>query len=313
MSTTAPHPTDCRTKRTRMGWSRSLIALAVPFLAVISPTPTSASAQATNRKGGSWSPDGTQIAFASNRTGEFQIYRMNVDGTGLRQLTHGAGSNRWPKWSPDGRYLLFMSRRDGDWEVYRVEADGSGERRVTNRPGVDEALGWFDDGNRLITMGISENADTVRVLAYDPEGRGVVEHARCACPGFFHPTPSPDGEWLVFWGQATIGPSVQVTAIMRRDGTGIRVVGEGTRPSWAPDGTQLVAKRKTTDGYVFDIIRVRDGARLRTLEASPTFDSEAAWSPDGSRILFNASTDSGVDLFIIAVDGATPATRLSGG
>ena len=57
-----------------------------------------------------WSPDGREIAFASDRDGKSSIYCMAVDGTGVTRLTSGY-DDRQPAWSPDGRNLCFVSNR----------------------------------------------------------------------------------------------------------------------------------------------------------------------------------------------------------
>ena len=60
-----------------------------------------------------WSPDGKRIAFTSNRDGNYEIYVMNADGTGLRNLTQPPGAGQLRAWSPDGKRLAFISNRDG--------------------------------------------------------------------------------------------------------------------------------------------------------------------------------------------------------
>ena len=67
-----------------------------------------------------WSRDGRKLFFASNRTGKGQaeLFRMNRDGTGLRQVTADPGRATEPAPSPDGNWFLFTSNRDGDNEVY---------------------------------------------------------------------------------------------------------------------------------------------------------------------------------------------------
>ena len=65
-----------------------------------------------------WSPDGTQIAFASDRTGSFQIHVMDSDGASQVQLTFGPGHHVWPAWSPDGLELAYSSdEQGGDFDL----------------------------------------------------------------------------------------------------------------------------------------------------------------------------------------------------
>ena len=89
-----------------------------------------------------WSPDGTQIAFASDRDGDFEIYVMSADGTNPIQLTH----NLWeidagPSWSPDGKKIAFSSyshvlRAD----IYVMNADGSNVVNLTQNQDRDEFM-----------------------------------------------------------------------------------------------------------------------------------------------------------------------------
>lgn len=76
-----------------------------------------------------FSPDGTRVAFASNRGGGFDIWIVGVDGSGLRQVTSGAGSKTWPAWSPDGGALLYTRLLDGRSELWKIASDGSGAAR----------------------------------------------------------------------------------------------------------------------------------------------------------------------------------------
>lgn len=81
-----------------------------------------------------FSPDGQQIAFMGRVHNRWEIWLMNADGSGRRQLTghssesQGAASNVSPTWSPDGKQIAFLSNRDGPWRIYVMEADGSRQR-----------------------------------------------------------------------------------------------------------------------------------------------------------------------------------------
>lgn len=85
-----------------------------------------------------WSPDGSQLAFwmANDSDRNAQIYVINANGTGLRQITH-EGENLWPTWSPDGSQIAFV--RDG--VLHTVAPDGTGLQAFK---GVmpDGAIAW---------------------------------------------------------------------------------------------------------------------------------------------------------------------------
>ena len=80
-----------------------------------------------------------KIAFVSDRDGNQEIYAVNLDGTGLKNLTGNPSTDAEPAWSPDGTRLAFTSNRDGDNEIYVTAADGSGVTRLTTSPGTIRA------------------------------------------------------------------------------------------------------------------------------------------------------------------------------
>ncbi|MBV9923495.1 MAG: PD40 domain-containing protein [Acidobacteria bacterium] len=83
----------------------------------------------------SWAPDG-RIVYASMAGGGWDIWAMNADGTGQRQLTAGARSNYGPSVSSDGRYVVFVSNRaGGPFNIWRMDADGGNPLRLTSGRG----------------------------------------------------------------------------------------------------------------------------------------------------------------------------------
>jgi dipeptidyl aminopeptidase/acylaminoacyl peptidase len=97
--------------------------------------------------GANWSPDGTKIAFHSDRDcggcgTYFDIYAMNANGTGQIRRAFDPAYATGPAWSPDGTKIVFDSQRDGNYEVYVMNADGTGQVNLTNHPAVDFRPNW---------------------------------------------------------------------------------------------------------------------------------------------------------------------------
>jgi len=89
-----------------------------------------------------WSPDGSKIAFGSDRDGNGEIYVMNADGSGAIDLTNNLATDKYPVWSPDSSQIAFCSNRDGNDEIYIMNADGSNQTRLTYNSAADWATDW---------------------------------------------------------------------------------------------------------------------------------------------------------------------------
>jgi TolB protein len=87
--------------------------------------------------GGVWSPDGKQIAFWSDRDGDFEIFVMDNVGSNVRQLTYNHEWDGTPAWSPDGSQIAFVKaiENPGDFQIHVMNEDGSGIRRITDDGG----------------------------------------------------------------------------------------------------------------------------------------------------------------------------------
>jgi Tol biopolymer transport system component len=92
--------------------------------------------------GATWSPDGSKIAFESNRnSGVYQVFVMNADGSGQTQLTSGFHSSG-PAWSPDGSKIAFETFASGNLDLYVMNADGSRVTQLTTDPASDVDAAW---------------------------------------------------------------------------------------------------------------------------------------------------------------------------
>lgn len=100
------------------------------------------------------SADGQSVAFMSFRGGNWDVYKVNTDGTGLTQLTTDTADDGLPAWAPDGEAIAFVSNRDGIWAIWAMNADGTNQRPLFELEGsidgqvqidVQNSRGWQEE------------------------------------------------------------------------------------------------------------------------------------------------------------------------
>ena len=122
----------------------------------------------------SWSPDGTRIAFTSNRDGgDFEIYVMNADGSNPTRLTNSAGEDAHPMWSPDGTKITFHSRRTGNLDIFTMNANGTGVTQVTATPTFEFFPVWSPDGTKITYTGDTLQPGNFDVYVMNVDGTGI--------------------------------------------------------------------------------------------------------------------------------------------
>jgi hypothetical protein len=95
------------------------------------------------------SPNGTQIAFMGRDEGNWDIYVVNVDGSGLKRLTTDPARDGLPAWSPNGQAIAFVSDREGDnqWTIYGVNANGTVQQKLLDMVGSPDGIVFYDRAN----------------------------------------------------------------------------------------------------------------------------------------------------------------------
>jgi serine/threonine protein kinase len=237
-----------------------------------SPTP---SPTATPKPLPSFTPTATalgggagQLAFASNRTGTSQIWVINSDGTGLRQVTDTQQGACQPDWSPDGEQIVFISPCDVIQEIYRessmfiIQSDGSGLTPLPSVGGGDYNPAWSPDGSTIAFTSL-RTGDRPQIYLMDVENYEVVQLTEGVLREF-QPSWSADSSQIIYISTRK-GP-YQVW-IMNADGSDkyrFSVSGDlkDTYPKWSPDGQVIVFTQSEGEGSVVRLVGARypDGA-----------------------------------------------------
>jgi Tol biopolymer transport system component/uncharacterized RDD family membrane protein YckC len=250
---------------------------------------------------------GNTIVFTSNRTGTYNIYLVNADGSGLRQLTRfQIGEVARPSLSPDGTTILFQ-RQDkpaATSDIWGVQADGSRMRNLTPEPDDEGSPTWSPDGTKVAFASNRSSASDIFLM--NPDGSGIKQLTNNSAIED-DPVFSPDGKQLAFLKEGSIAdPPVLQLWTMNADGTSARQLTktpvEIERPAWSPDGNKIAFTRShggNTDVYVIDA----DGGQEQPLIGGPADDYQPTWSPDGTTIAFGSNRDGPPSLYLMHTDG----------
>ena len=276
-----------------------------------------------------WSRDGRTIVFVSWRDGNGEVYAMDADGSGPRNLTQHPAKDVRPAWSPDGRRIAFVSRRDGNGEVYIMDADGSGKRNLTrDRASDDDHPTWSPDGRKIAFLRGRPQSQTVDVSTWHPQpancsgsprrcvfrfflydlyvvnadGSGLRRLTRNQA-GTYQVVWSPDGR-TIYFGRYLVStdgsgarrlPYIPLTAVWSPDGGRIAFAGKSPNP--AGIGPRYSSH---SDIYVMNA----DGSGKRKLTHNASYNAEPAWSPDGRKIAFQSARDGNREIYVMNADGS---------
>jgi Tol biopolymer transport system component len=274
----------------RRVWIRRGVWVAVVGAAVaLGTTSTRWAASETVRDGApSWSPDGRRLAFATEGTdGQSDIYVMNADGTGRRQLTRSPGDDTAPAFSPDGRTIAFETNRDGNYDIYVMDADGANPRRLTTDPASDRAPAWSPDGRSIVFTSERDVRRQPDVYLMKPDGTGLTQLTSRVSN--WSPSFSPDGKRLAL----QVDKDIYVMDLATHDLHRVTFDPDnGMSPTWSPDGTRLAFvsnRRGRLELFQTDL----DGAHQQLLASIASGAAiDPRWSPDGSRVAFVSVPDS---------------------
>jgi TolB protein len=236
-----------------------------------------------------YTPDGKSIVYASTHLGgrdcppvpgreqgyvwpiyeTYDIFKINVDGTGLVRLTSTPGYDAEATIAKDGR-IVFTSVRDGDMEIYTMNGNGSDVRRLTRLPGPDGGPFFSADGSKIVFRGRHPQAGTELDDYFALLKKGI-------------------------WRPAGLD-----VFVMNRDGSQLTQVtkdigGANWAPFFAPDGKKIIFASNMRDprGGNFDLYIVNvDGTALEQVTFSDKFDGFPMFSPDGKKLVFASNRHS---------------------
>jgi TolB protein len=264
------------------------------------------------------SPDGSHIAFLSNRTGADELFVISTDGTGETQLTFTSDEVGNPAWTANGKQILFALFAKEISHLYSIDPDGKNLRDIASVLGRTPTLS--PDGKKLLYM--SGTWTATRLMLSQLSGsnaRQINDGSSIAWNNHW----SPDGKRIAFTSRN--GPNGELAIfIMNADGTHRRQLshfapdsGNAQWPMWSPDGRQLAIQvngPQKNDSHIW-ILDVATGEARKlaapALETTrdggqPYLDETPSWFPDGQRLAFQSNRTGRMEVWTMNADGSAP-------
>jgi eukaryotic-like serine/threonine-protein kinase len=230
--------------------------------------------------------DGARIVLYSQDRPEGDLYVMNGDGSGLRQLTADSAVDRVPRWSPDGRAIAYFSTRGGPLDVWIIRPDGSGNRQATT--GGAGVPVWSPGGGRLAVTLLSGGTGLMDMPTSAAAALSVdALDTDAALESFNANAWSPDGRYLAG------SEDYRDTGIIVYDietGTSRQLTDFGQWPVFLPDSRRILF---VTGGHSFHVVDLRDGSERRVYESRWDVIGPPRLTADGRQMLFTRRVTEG--------------------
>ncbi|HKR15397.1 MAG TPA: hypothetical protein VJT15_25245 [Pyrinomonadaceae bacterium] len=254
-------------------------------------------------------PDGDiEVVFSSNRDGNFDIYGMKADGTGVVRLTNDAAEDLDPALSPDRSKIIFTSTRDGNLEIYSMTINGTGLTRLTSNLATDGSPTWSPKGGKIAFA--SDRDGDFEIYSMNGDGTGVVQLTNNSSVDSF-PAWSPDASRIAFVSNRFGMLNLELCA-MNADGTNVMRLtnhsGEDLSPTWSPDGARIAFSSTRNGNREIYSMNV-DGSGSMRLTTNSASDIEPAWGKNG-KLIFSSQRTGNFELYSMNDDGSS-LTRLT--
>jgi len=252
----------------------------------------------------------TKIAYVSQENTGRELFVMDYDGYGPRQVTADGFLSLMPTWSRDRKFLVYTAYRKQKQQIVKRELASGQEEIVVGPASLNITPAFSPDGKWLAYASAEEGNSDIYMLEMKTK---VVTQLTSHRAADLSPSWSPDGQQLVFTSDRGGHPQIY---IMKRDGSQAhRITYEGdynAAPAWSPQG-KWIAYVCRIPHRGFKLCRITpDGRQVVQITKGRSIDDSPSWSPNGRHLAFSSMRRGKSDIYFIHRDG-TGLERLTHG
>ena len=257
------------------------------------------------------SPDGSRIAFFSNRSGTNDLFVIGRDGSGELQLTNTPENESFAGWSADSKHILFSVLKDNNSTVYSIDVDGKNLRPIAMIAGRNPVVS--PNGKQLLYATGSWTEMRLLLSGLDGANPQQVNDGKSIA---WNVHWSPDGKRFAFTGRSDPKSEIGVF-VANADGSEVRQIshvpleeGAGQWPVWSADGRQLAiqvsSRTQKNSAHIWIVDVASEEGRKLAAHDQGYLDETPSWFPDGKRIAFQSDRTGRMEVWIMNVDGTNP-------
>ena len=253
-----------------------------------------------------------QIAFASNRSGAVEIWLMNLDGSGLKQITDIPEGACQPRWSPDGMKIVFISpciRHMNSYpgsNLFIINADGSDLVPLPSAPGGDYDPSWSPDGNQIVFTSLRKEG-VPGIFIINLKDNSIKSLVEDETRSIYQPAWSPKGNEIAYVNSDNRIWVMDVNGSNRRS----LIVGGGdyrlNNPAWSPDGSVVIYNQSvlsdTTGATVLMAVPYTETGAMPVEVANSQLAVDVSYSFDGYWLLFTSWFSGNHDIYVMRSNG----------
>jgi len=253
-----------------------------------------------------------RIALIGTKSQNKELYLLNLDGSGLQQLTRDKTVSMSPRWTPDGNSIIYTSYKKNYPDLYEINLQTGARNRISKYTSMNSGGAVSPNGKTMALILSGKDPSRKNPVLSNPElcvkdlhsGR-ITPLTKTKNAAESSPSWSPDGKEIVYVSDQSGSPQLYI--ISRKGGKPTRLTSRGSEnvdPDWGIDGRIAYASRQG-GRYLIQVIDPKTRKITTPLQDGADYQ-EPSWAPDGRHLAATREENYHSQVYILDIMGDSP-------